>query len=82
LDCGPLWITGACCGGRVPHDASGLGLWCGLSYATGTSSVGAVHDDDVPDLDLNLDTMADVLSQLEDAFDPTQPSQPLQGGQA
>jgi hypothetical protein len=37
-----------------------------------TSSTGAAHDDDDdPDLGLDLDTTADVLSQLEDALDPT-----------
>jgi hypothetical protein len=45
-----------------------------MSYATGTNSAGATHDDDDPHLGLDLDTMADVLSQLEDAPDPTQPS--------
>jgi hypothetical protein len=44
------------------------------------SSTGARHDKDVPEFSLNLDTMADVLSQLEDAPNPMQPSEPLQGG--
>jgi hypothetical protein len=52
----------------------------GSSYGAGTSSAGAAHDD--PDLSLDLDTTADVLSQLEDAPDPTQPSQALQHGRA
>jgi hypothetical protein len=47
------------------------------SYATGMSSASAGHDD-YPDL--VLDTTADVLSQLEDALESTQPSQPSQGG--
>jgi hypothetical protein len=55
----------------------GLNFGAGLSYATGTSSASAAHDDDVPDLGPNLDTTTDVLSQLEDAPDPTQPSQTL-----
>jgi hypothetical protein len=49
----------------------------GPRYATGMSSAGVAHDDDVPDLGLDLDTTADVLLQLEDAPNPTQPSQPL-----
>jgi hypothetical protein len=56
-----------------------LDFGAGSSYAAGTSSAAVAHDD-VPNLD--LDTMADVLSQLEDAPDTTHPSQPLQGGQA
>jgi hypothetical protein len=55
----------------------GLNFGAGLSYATGTSSASAAHDDDIPDLGPNLDTTTDVLSQLEDAPDPTQPSQTL-----
>jgi hypothetical protein len=58
---------------------SGLDFGAGSSYAVGTSSVGATHDD-VPVL--GLDTTTDVLSQLEDSLDPTLPSQTLQGGQA
>jgi hypothetical protein len=54
-----------------------LDFGAGSSYATGTSSTGATHNDDVPDLGPNLDTMADVLLQLEDAPDPMQPSQTL-----
>jgi hypothetical protein len=54
----------------------------GSSYAAGTSSAGVAHDDDDPDLGLNLDSMMDVLTQLEDAPNPTQPSQALQGGRA
>jgi hypothetical protein len=54
----------------------------GMSYAVGTSSAGAAHDDDDPDLGLDLDTTVDVVSQLEDAPDPTQPSHALQGGRA
>jgi hypothetical protein len=52
------------------------------SYATGTSSTGAAHDNDDPDLGLNLDTMVNVLSRLEDAPDLMQPSQTLHGGLA
>jgi hypothetical protein len=52
----------------------------GSSYGARTSSAGAAHDD--PDLSLDLDTTADVLSQLEDAPDLTQPSQALQHGRA
>jgi hypothetical protein len=58
----------------VPTD---LDFGAGSSYATGTSSTGATHNDDVPDLGPDLDTMADVLLQLEDAPDPTQPSHTL-----
>jgi hypothetical protein len=47
------------------------------SYAIGMSSAGAGQDD-YPDL--GLDTKTDVLSQLLDAHESTQPSQPLQGG--
>jgi hypothetical protein len=47
----------------------------GTSYAAGMSFAGAADDDDDdPNLGLDLDTTADVLSQLEDALDPTQPS--------
>jgi hypothetical protein len=53
---------------------AGLDFGAGLSYATGTSSAGAAHDGDVPDLGPDLDTTMDVLSQLEDAPDLTQPS--------
>jgi hypothetical protein len=53
----------------VAHD---FGL--GSSYFAGMSSADAAHDDDDPDLGLDLDTMANVLSQLEDAPDLTQPS--------
>jgi hypothetical protein len=31
-------------------------------FGAGSSSVGATHDDDVPDLGLDLNMMADVLS--------------------
>jgi hypothetical protein len=47
------------------------------SYATRMSFVGARHNDY---LDLGLDTTTDIFSQLEDAPDTTQPSQPSQGG--
>jgi hypothetical protein len=57
----------------------GLDFGAGSSYAVRTSSAGATHDDV---LDLGLDTTTDVLSQLEDAPDTTQRSQPLQGGRA
>jgi hypothetical protein len=67
----------------VYHTApAGLDFGAGWSYAAGTSSTGAAHDDDVPDLGPDLDTTADILSQLEDAPDPTQPSQTLHGGRA
>jgi hypothetical protein len=49
----------------------GLDFGAELSYATGTSSAGAAHDNDVPDLGPDLDTTVDVLSQLDDAPDPT-----------
>jgi hypothetical protein len=61
----------------VPAD---LDFGAGSSYAIRTSSAGAAHDDDIPDLGTDLDTTADVLSQLEDAPGLTQPSQTLQGG--
>jgi hypothetical protein len=47
------------------------------SYAARMSAASAAHDDGIPDLGPNLDTTVDVLSQLEDAPDPTQPSQTL-----
>jgi hypothetical protein len=53
---------------------AGLDFGAGSSYAAGMSSAGVAHDDDVPNLGPNLDTTADVLSQLEDAPNPTQPS--------
>jgi hypothetical protein len=56
----------------------GLSYGAGKSYAAETSSAGAAHDDDDPDLGLDLNTMADVLSQLKDAPDPMQPSQALE----
>jgi hypothetical protein len=56
------------------YDFVRLSYGAEMSYATGTNSAGATHDDDDPHLGLDLDTMADVLSQLEDAPDPTQPS--------
>jgi hypothetical protein len=75
----------ACCGCRervvgdvyhttpVNHD-----FGAEMSYSTRTSSTGAAHDDDDdPDLGLDFDIIADVLSQLEDAPDPTQPSHAL-----
>jgi hypothetical protein len=40
----------------------GLNFGAGLSYATGTSSASAAHDDNVPNLGPNLDTTTDVLS--------------------
>jgi hypothetical protein len=43
----------------------------GTSYAAGTGSAGAAHDDDDTDLGLDLNTTTDVLSQLEDAPNPT-----------
>jgi hypothetical protein len=47
----------------------------GTSYAARMSFAGATHDDDNdPNLGLDLDTTADVLSQLENALDPTQSS--------
>jgi hypothetical protein len=49
----------------------------GPSYATETSSTGAGHDDDYPDLG-DLDTTMDILSQLKDAPDTTQPSRARQ----
>jgi hypothetical protein len=60
----------------------GLNFGAGSSYDARTSSAGAAHDDDVPDLGPDLDTMTDVLSQLVDAPDPTQPSHTLQGARA
>jgi hypothetical protein len=51
-------MLGECCRGCVPHKASGHGL----SYAAGTSSIGAAHDEDVPDWGLDLNIMVDVLS--------------------
>jgi hypothetical protein len=41
---------------------SGLDFGVGSSYATWTSSTSAAHDDNVPDLDHDLNTMVDVLS--------------------
>jgi hypothetical protein len=69
------------CTAVAGHDfgvRSSYGAW--TSYAGGMSSAGVAHNDDNLDLGLDLDTMADVLLQLEDAPDPTQPSQALQGG--
>jgi hypothetical protein len=60
----------------------GSSYGAGMSYAAGTSSTGAANDDDDVDLGLDLDTTADVLSQLEDPPDLTQPSQALQGVRA
>jgi hypothetical protein len=57
---------------RTPPVTHDFGL--GSSYFAGMSSADAAHDDDDPDLGLDLDTMANVLSQLEDAPDLTQPS--------
>jgi hypothetical protein len=59
---------------------TGLDFGAKLSYATGTSSAGAAHDDDVPELGSDLNTTTDVLSQHVDAPDLMQPSQTLQGG--
>jgi hypothetical protein len=50
---------------------SSLDFGARSSYDAGTSSASAAHDDDVPDLGPNLNTTADVLSQIEDAPDPT-----------
>jgi hypothetical protein len=55
----------------------GLSYGAGTRYAAETSSAGAAHDDDDPDLGLDLNTTADVLSQLKDALDLMQPSQAL-----
>jgi hypothetical protein len=67
----------------VGHDFGvGSSYGVGMSYAVGMSSASAAHDDGDPDLGLDLDTTVDVLSQLEDAPDPMQPSQALQGGRA
>jgi hypothetical protein len=82
------WITAHCgCREHVAEDAyrtapANLDFGAGSSYAIGTSSAGPAHDDDIPDLGPDLDTTVDVLSQLEDAPDLTQPSQTLQGGRA
>jgi hypothetical protein len=51
--------------------SAGHDFGVGSSYAAGTSSAGAAHDDDDPDLGLDLNRMTDILSQLEDAPDPT-----------
>jgi hypothetical protein len=56
---------------------AGQDFGAGSSYAAGTSSAGAARDDDIPDLGLDLNTTADVLSQLKDALDLMQPSQAL-----
>jgi hypothetical protein len=62
----------------VYHTApAGLYFGAGPSCAAGMSSTGARHDKDVPEFSLDLDTMADVLSQLEDAPNLMQPSEPL-----
>jgi hypothetical protein len=54
------------------HDFGvGLSYGVGMSYVAGMSSVGATHNDDDPNLGLDLDTMVDVLLQHEDAPDPT-----------
>jgi hypothetical protein len=42
----------------------------GMEFGAGSSSAGASHDDDVPNLGPDLDAMTDVLSQLEGAPDP------------
>jgi hypothetical protein len=47
---------------------TGLDSGTGLRYAAGMNSGGAGHDDH---LNLSLDTIADILSQLEDAPDTT-----------
>jgi hypothetical protein len=60
----------------------GSSYGAGMSYAAGTSSTGAANDNDDVDLGLDLDTTADVLSQLEDPPDLTQPSHALQGVRA
>jgi hypothetical protein len=49
-----------------------LNFGAGMSYAAGTNTSGAGHNDY---LDLGLDTTADILLQLEDAPDTTYPSQ-------
>jgi hypothetical protein len=68
------WITDYCgCQERVAEDVYrmapaghdfgvGLSYGVGTSYAAETSSTGAAHDDDDPDLGLNLDTTTDVMS--------------------
>jgi hypothetical protein len=53
---------------------TGQDFGAGSSYAAGTSSAGAARDDDVPDLGLDLNTTTDVLLQLEDAPNLTQPT--------
>jgi hypothetical protein len=60
-----------------PTAQAGLDFGVELSDAVGISSTSAAHDDDIPDLGLNLDTTVDVLLQLEDAPDLTQLSQTL-----
>jgi hypothetical protein len=62
----------------VGHDFGvGSKYGVGTSYVAGTSFAGAAHDDDNPNLGLDIDTTVDVLSQLEDAPDLTQRSQAL-----
>jgi hypothetical protein len=43
------------------HFGVGSSYGARMSYAVGTSSAGAAHDDDDPDLGLDLDTTTDVL---------------------
>jgi hypothetical protein len=67
-------VTHCGCRERVAEDVYhttplGLDFGAGSSYTTGTSSAGASHDDDVPNLGPDLDAMTDVLSQLEGAPD-------------
>jgi hypothetical protein len=51
---------------------AGLDFGARPSYATGMSSASAGHDDDYPDLG-DIDTTADIQSQLEDAPNTMQP---------
>jgi hypothetical protein len=50
------------CQEHVAEDVYHMDFGARPCYAVETSSACAAHDGDVPDLDLNLDTMADVLS--------------------
>jgi hypothetical protein len=76
---GPLWMSRAFAEDVYRIALAGQDFGVGLSYATGTSSAGAAHDNDIPNLGLDLDIMVNVLSQLEDAPNLIQP---LQGARA
>jgi hypothetical protein len=74
------WVARCVCHEHVVEDvyhtavaSMGLDSGVGPSSAARTSS-GVGHDNES---ELSLDTMVDILSQLEDALDPTQP---LHGG--